>query len=172
MRGSTSGVSARTRAAGREDPRRNHVDVAPRVGRLHSRLEHRLDEAVALRRAHPRLQPAQHAAEADEPDAVTMLEVPGRERRGGANRVFEHAPIRAAHVREAVDEEHDVCVPLGMALVDDEPLVACGGPPVDRSDPVARHEVPDVRVLDAVALRPRDLTAGERLRLHRRQETA
>ena len=171
-RGSTSGVSASTSDLRREDSSRDHVDVAPRVRRLDARLEHRLDQAVALRRAHAGLQPPKHAAEADEADAVATLEVAGRERRCGSHRLLEHAPVGAAHIGEAVDEEHDVGVALGVALVDDEPLPTGGCAPVDRAHAVAGHEVADVRVLDAVALAPRDLAARERLRLHRREESA
>ena len=107
---------------------------------------------------------------ADEPDAVAPLEVARRERRGRADGVVEHAAAAAADVREAVDEEHDVGVALRVALVHDEALPARRRAPVDRADAVARDEVADVRVLDPVALRARDLAARERLGLERREE--
>ena len=98
-----------------------------------------------------------------------MLEVLRRQGSSGPDGLVEDAAIVAAHVSKAVDEEHDVGVALGMALVHHQPLPSGGRPPVDRPDAVAGDEVADVRVFDPVALRPRDLAAGERLRLDRRQ---
>src|SRR6185312_2688913 len=86
--------------------------------------------------------------------------------------IVEDAAIVVANVGEAVDEEDDVGVPLGMALVHHQPLPTGRRPPVDRADAVAGDEVANVRVFDAVALRSRDLAAGERLRLDRRQQSA
>ena len=51
-RGSTQGRQRDDERLRREDPRREEVDVAPRVRRLDARLEHRLDQPVALCR-HP-----------------------------------------------------------------------------------------------------------------------
>ena len=72
---------------GREDAGRDEVDVAPRVRRLDARLEHRLDEPVALRRSHPGLQPAEHAAEPDETDPVAVA-------RGSASRATQRLSPR------------------------------------------------------------------------------
>ena len=71
-----------------------HVDVAPRVRGLDAGLEERLDQAIALAGAHSGLQPAEDAAEGDEPDAVAPLEVAGGERRSGADGVVERAARR------------------------------------------------------------------------------
>ena len=163
-------MSASTSAAGGQDSGGDEVDVAPRVRRLDAGLDHRLDQPVALSHPHARLQPAEHAAEPDEPDSIATLEVARRQRGRSPDGLHEHAAVRAAHVDEAVDEQHDVRVPLRVPLVHHEALPASGGAPVDRANPVARDEVPDVGVLDAVALRASDLAARERLGLERREE--
>ena len=142
-----------------------HVYVGSTPG-----LDHRLDQPVALRRPHTRVQPTEHASEADEPDPVAALEVAGRKRCGRAHGLLEDAHAARADVREAVEEEHDVRVPLRMSLVHDQPLPPRRGAPVDRADPVSGDEVADVRVLDAVALHARHLASGERLRLERGEQ--
>ena len=148
-----------------EDPSRNQADVAPRERRLDPGLEQRLDQAVPLLCTHARPQPPEDAAVADETDTVAALEVPRGERRRGAHRVVECAARLAAQIDEAVDEDDDVGVALGMALVDDEGLTPRRRAPVDRADPIACDEVTKVCVLDPVAGVPRHLVAGERLRL-------
>ena len=57
-----------------------------------------------------------------------------------------------------------------MTLVHDEALPPGRRAPVDRADAVARNEVADIGVLDALAFRARDLAACERLRLERCEE--
>ncbi len=166
-RWSTRGVSPMTSDLGGKDAGRDEVDVTPRVGGRDACLQHRLDESVALGRSHAGMEPAEHAAEPDETDAVAPFQVARRERGRRSDGVLESAASVPAHVPEAVDEEHDVCVAFGVALVDDEPLPASGGAPVDRANTIARDEVANVGVLHAFPLYPRDLASGECLRLER-----
>ena len=157
-------MTATTSACGGSDARGDDRDVLPRVVEDDLRREQRVDDPVALTDAHPGRQPAEDAAERDEPDAVTALEVAGGERRGRAYGQIEgRAPARA-RVGERVEEEDHVGVPLGMALVDDEHVAPGARPPVDRADAVARRELAQVGELEPFALLPRDLVARERLR--------
>ena len=95
--------------------------------------------------------------------------VPGSERPGRTHGVVEGAALGVTHVREAVDEEDDVRVPLQVLLVDDEPVPARRRPPVDRAQAVAGNVLAEVGVLDAVALRS-DLASREHLRLAGRKD--
>ena len=56
----------------------------------------------------------------------------------GAHGLLQRALLGGPCLREAVEEDHDVRVPLGMPLVDDERPAAGSRPPVDRADEVAR----------------------------------
>ena len=153
----------------RKDAGRDDVHVAPRVRRLDAGLEQRLHEPEPLGRPHRRLQPTEDAAEGDETDPIAPLEIARRQRGGCAHRVVERAPVVPTDVQEAVDEDDDVGIPLGMPVVHDErahPTRGCA--PVDRAQPVARDEVTDVGVLDPLPLHTGDLAAREYLRLARR----
>ena len=114
-------MTAITSALGRQRPRRDHVDVLPRVAELDPGLEQRVDEAVALHEPAAGLEPAQDAAEGDEPDPVAALEVRLGERRRGPHGLLERALVRRRRgLGEAVEEQDDVGVALRVTLVDDE----------------------------------------------------
>ena len=136
--------------ARRQGPRRDHVHVLPRVAELDAGLEQRVDEPVLLHEAAPGLEPAQHAAEGDEPDAVAALEEAARERGGDPDRVLERALAATSRLGEAVEEDDDVGVALGMSLVDDEAATASGRAPVDRANEVTGHERTRVGELEAL----------------------
>ena len=94
------------------------------------------------------------------------------ERRGGAHRAVVRAPSLGAHLGEGVEEEDDVGVPLRVLLVHPERAAQRGRAPVDAPHPVARLPLAEVGELDPLAAGPRDLVAGEDLRLERRDERA
>ena len=101
--------------------RRDHVDVLPRVAELHLGLEHGVDEAVALLQPAPGHQPAEHAAEGDQSDAVAAVERHrGDGRRRRTHGAVERALLERACLGEAVEEDDLVGVPLGVALVHDQ----------------------------------------------------
>ena len=139
-----------TKCLGRRSARRDHVDVLPGVAELHLGLEHGVDEAVALLQPAPGHQPAEHAAEGDQSDAVAAVERhrgDGRRRPHGA---VERALLERACLREAVEEDDLVGVPLGVALVHDQLAPPGARAPVDRAQAVAGHVGPRVRELQAV----------------------
>ena len=84
----------------------------------------------------------------------------GGERRGGPHVLVERAARLAAEVDEAVDQDDDVRVPLGMPLVDDEGLTPRRRAPVDRATRSPADEVAEVGVLDPVAGMAGDLVAA------------
>ena len=156
----------------RQRARRDHVDVLPGVAELDAGLEQRVDQAVALDQAAARLEPAQDAAERDEADAVATLEVPAGQRRRCAHGALERAVVlvAAARLGEAVEEEDDVGVPIGVTLVDDELAAAGARPPVDRAKAIAGHEGACVGELEAVGAHARHEVAGGELRVERSDE--
>ena len=102
-RSSSSGVTAITSAFGGSVRAGNDVDVLPGVAELDAGLEQRVDQAVALHEAAARLEPAEDAAEGDEPDPVAALEVAAGERRRGPHGALERpvAPRRRCGPRRS-----------------------------------------------------------------------
>ena len=152
---------------------RDHVDVLPGVAELDARLEQGVDEAVALHEAEARLQPAEDAAEGDEPDPVAAREVATGERRRGSHGALER-PVRALlaapGLGKAVEEEDDVRIPVRVPLVHDQLAAPGARPPVHRPQPVAGDECPRVGELEPVGAYPRDEVARHELGLERRDE--
>src|SRR5262249_61115844 len=101
---------------------------------------------------------------------VAAIEVAGRERRSRTNGLVQGAARSTAHVREAVEEQDYVRVPLRVSLVDHERGLPRGRAPVDRAQEIPGDVVAETGVFDAVRLRPRHVASGERLRLDRRQQ--
>ena len=78
-----------------------------------------------------------------------------RDQRGGAaHGLVQGAAGRITHLREGVQEDHHVGVPLEVELVDVQRIPACGDPPVDAAHQIARREGADVGELDALAFAP------------------
>src|SRR5439155_17329077 len=96
-----------------------------------------------LRRTGRRQEPVEGAAERDEAHAVLLPEVASRERGGASKRIVERACARLTELREGVEEDDDVGVPLGVVLVDPELPAPRAGTPVDAAGAVARHERPE-----------------------------
>ena len=154
----------------RERPRRQHVDAAHGIAEDDVASQQRVDDGVELTRPRLRQQPAEKAAEADEPDAVLPLQVPVRERRRRAHRAVVRAPAVRAHLGEGVEEEDDVGVPLLVLLVHPERAAKRGRTPVDASHTVARLPLAEIGELDPLTAGSRDLVSGEHLCLQRRHE--
>ena len=129
---------------------RNDVDVLPGVAELDAGLEQRVDQAVSLDETAAGLEPTEDAAECDEPDAVAALEVPAGERCCCSHRAFECAVcfVASPGLGEAVQEEDDVGIPVGVSLVDDQLAAASTGSPVDRAKPIAGHEAAGIGELE------------------------
>ncbi len=154
----------------RERPRRDDVEVLPCVVEDDLRVEQRIDDPVELRHAGRGQQPVEDAAEADQADAVLVLEVVLDERGRGAHGAVERGLVLTARLRERVEEEDDVGVALGVKLVHPQLAAPRARPPVDPPDAVSGHELTQVGELDSLALLARDQVPGEDLRLERAQE--
>jgi hypothetical protein len=76
----------------------------------------------------------------------------------------------AARLREAVEEDHDVGVPLRVLLVHPEVAAASADPPVHASHPVAEHERPQVGELDSLPFAAGELVPAEELGLRRAEQ--
>ena len=140
-RSSSSGVSAITSAFGGSVRARDDVEVLPCVVEDDLRVEQRVDDPVELRHAGRGQQPVEHAAEADQADAVLVLEVVLDERGRGAHGAVERGLVLTARLRERVEEEDDVGVPLGMKLVHPQLAAPRARAPVDPPDAVSGHEL-------------------------------
>src|SRR5207247_11103761 len=110
------------------------------------------------------------AAEADDSDPVLALQIAMGEGRRRTHCGIERAAAAAAHVREGVQEENDVRVPLRMLLVYPERPAPRARPPVDAADTVSGRILPQVRELDSVSSRARHLVPDEHLRLERSEQ--
>ena len=169
-RASSSGLSATTSAwggrmrGGIRSRSRRHVREDDRG------VQQRVEQPLELRAAGARPHPAQLAAVLDQADAVLAREI-GRGERGGAARrdVDDRRAVRP-HVRQRVEQEHDVGVPLPVMLGDVQRAEPQGGAPVHVADVIARREGPDVARLDAFALRGRHVVAHERLGAQRARQ--
>ena len=145
---------------GRQHARRDHVDVLPGVAELHLGLEHGVDEAVTLLQPAPGHQPAEHAAEGDQSDAVAAVERhrgDGRRRPHGA---VERALLERACLREAVGEDDLVGVHSGWrSFTTSSPRRALARQLIERRRSPGIG--PRVRELQAVTLHSGHLVAGD-----------
>ena len=82
------------------------------------------------------------------PTRSRRRDVPLGERRRRAHGEVERARRAAPHLGEAVEEEHDVHVPLRVLLVDPQLAAAGARPPVDPPHAVAERERPEVGELE------------------------
>src|ERR1019366_1596931 len=92
------------------------------------------------------------AAETDDADPVAVAKPRRGERRRPPHHLFEGARTRGSRMGESVEEEDDVDVALGMALIDPEIATAGGGPPVHVPDPIPGDVGTNVGELDALPL--------------------
>ncbi|HVK74079.1 MAG TPA: hypothetical protein VM734_12205, partial [Kofleriaceae bacterium] len=152
--------------------RRDHVDVLPRVAELDAGLEQRVDETILLDETTAGLEPAQNASEGHEPDAVAPLEVAAGHRCSRADGLLERPLVGRPRLREAVEEDDDVRIPLRVALVDDERAAPSRGAPVDRPHAVAGDERAGVRELEPLSAEPGDLGSRRSLGVGGGDETA
>ena len=143
--------------------RRDVVDRLPGVADLDASVEDGLHEQIPLTNAHPRRQPAQHAAERDHADPISLFEVEVRQSDRRAQRPID----RIAVGPERVQKEDDVAVALGTVVIHLQRAAPPGRVPVDVPHPVTRDKLTDLREFDAIAAGPRHLVARIDLGLRR-----
>ena len=135
----------------RQRPRRDHVEVLPRVAEQDLGVEQRVDDPVELRRPGGHRQPVQDAAERDEPDTVLLAQVERRERRSRSDADVERPQVGPPRLGEGVEKDDDVGVPLRMRLVHPRLTAPRRGPPVHAPHAVAVRERAQIRELDPFA---------------------
>jgi hypothetical protein len=137
---------------GRQDARRDQVEVASHVAEHDGGVQERVEQALELRPAGARLHPAELAAVLDQPHAVLAGEIGGGQVGGAPHGGVDDRGAGRAHLGERVEQQDDVGVALVMMLGDVQGAVPQRRPPVHVADVIARCEGPDVAGLDPLAL--------------------
>src|SRR5215203_4639012 len=152
--------------------RRNELDLLPGVTEDDIGLDQGIDDAIALHESHRWLQPPQNASIADETNAIPPLQIEVGECRRRPHGLKASSFLTMTRLRERIEENDNVGVPLPMDIVHIGLAQPCGQSPVDPAQTVARHEWPSVGKLDTLAGRAREFIASEDLRLHWRHDGA